>query len=463
MIKDLTRVIPLLALVIIGCSDNDKNSGTNKSSMTDAQLEQILLQRYDGDRTGVCVAAAYIEAESIARATVCANPSEHRLDLDNISLEIGSVTKTMTAALLASLIDEGQLRLEDPLSNYLPDNINVPSYQGEPILLKHLVTHTSGLPREPSNLDPFNPYSLITEDMVLNELNSTTLLFAPGTQWQYSNFGYMLLGYVIANTAGSDLETLMRERIFAPLGMHSYIQQVPATITEALGHKASNKQLASSLDFNSVNLAAIGGVHSTLSDMILFSHAQLGYGDADTVNILKLTQNQIDIGPNYPANFEQMAMAWGITPLHQNNILYHGGDTIGFSSVIAIDPENHRAVVILEDTRLELGRYELVNHLLDPTILLPPPRYEATADESLLQKLQGNYMIDGIVVSLTYEGSTLIATFSDGTIINFGYDSRGDFYPLTDEFGLLTPIVNELGQQTFVWVDAADQLLAEPI
>ena len=462
MQKSLRISTLLVTFVMMGCGDDDQVVSSQKSRMTDQQLEQILHQRYDGDRTGVCVVAAYIEADSVARATVCADPAQHRLDVDNVSLEIGSVTKTMTAALLASLINEGKLNLDDPLSMYLPSQIQVPTFQGEPILLKHLVTHSSGLPREPSNLDPINPYSLITEEDLLNELSATTLRFSPGTQWEYSNFAFMILSYVIANEASVDFEALLRERIFTPLGMQSYIHQVPANITEASGHKASNKQPAASLDFFTTNLAGNGGVRATLNDMVLYCQAQFGYGDSETVKILKMTHDQIDLGMNYP--LDPPPMAWGITSATQGNFLVHGGDTIGFSSVVVVDPEHQRAVVVLEDTRLELGRYEVLNHLIDPTIALPAPRLEATPPESLLQALQGNYsLIDGVEVSVSYSGSSLIATFADGTIIELAYDSRGDFYPLTDEFGLLTPIINDAGQQTFIWADAENQFVAQPL
>ncbi|WP_455212730.1 serine hydrolase domain-containing protein [Kaarinaea lacus] len=446
----------------MGCSDEHDSSTQNTE--TDSHLEQVLMQRYVGDRTGLCVAAAYIEAEVVSRATVCADPTQHRLEGDTVAVEIGSVTKTMTAALLASLIEEGQLNLDDTLAMHLPLTATVPEFMGQPILLKHLVTHTSGLPREPDIVtlsDSDNPYADLTEEQVIEALGRVTLDRAPGTQWDYSNFGFMLLSYVVVHTAGADLETLMQERIFNPLGMdRAYISEPKSGTTVAVGHTTFDGQPTVAQDFQ-VNLAGPGGVRATLDDMVIYAQAQLGYGDNQVINTFKLTHDLVDLGAEQSAESPEMGMAWWRGTLDGRTILHHGGNTFGFSSMVIIDSEQDRAVVLLTDTHLDLGREEVVQHLLEPEKYeLPPPRRLAVPDVALLQSMQGRYFVDGTEVSISYTGQTLFATFEDGTEIEFGFDSRGEFFPLSFD-GLVTPILDETGKQTFIWNDTENVYIAE--
>lgn len=120
--------------------------------------------------------------------------------------EIGSETKTFTGALLAQLISSGQVSLSDPLGKYAPPGVVVPTWNAGgseiPITLGNLATHQSGLPRVPSNLgtDPTAKQNY-TEAMMWQAISDTALLWEPGTNWLYSNFGFGVLGTVLANVA----------------------------------------------------------------------------------------------------------------------------------------------------------------------------------------------------------------------------------------------------------------------
>ena len=114
------------------------------------KLQATLQKRLLNDRSGVCMTVAIIaETKNTIKATACANPKSSRKFDDSTAFEIGSITKTMTATLLADLIERGQMKLDAPLADYLPAGTNVPSFEGKPILLRHVVTHTSGLPSMP--------------------------------------------------------------------------------------------------------------------------------------------------------------------------------------------------------------------------------------------------------------------------------------------------------------------------
>jgi CubicO group peptidase (beta-lactamase class C family) len=459
-------LISFTVIVITGRSNSDEiTPDTNlKTAVTDKQLEQILAQRYVNDRTGSCVAAAYIEAKVVSRATICTDPAQHRLEGDTVAVEIGSVTKTMTAALLASLIQERRLNLDDSLAMHLPQTASVPDFEGQPILLKHLVTHTSGLPREPDVLvlsDSANLYADLTEAQFFEALANVTLDRAPGTQWAYSNFGFMLLSYVVTHVAGTDLETLMRERIFEPLKMeNAYISKPPEDVKVAVGHNSYDGQPTVAQDFP-VNLAGSGGVRATLNDMIRYAQAQLGYGDTICVNTLKMTHDLVVLSSDYPTEGPEMGIGWLRGSLDGETTLFHGGTTLGFASMVVIDPKKKRAIVLFTDVHLDFGIAEVVQHLLDlDEYELPPPRRVAIPDQGLLEALQGLYIVNDTIVAISYAGQTLIATFENSTEIKFGFDSHGDFYPLSFD-GLVTPILDENGKQTFIWNDSENVYIAK--
>lgn len=399
------------------------------SAMTDAELKTITEQRLLGDRTGACFAVAVIE-QTVSRAYVCADPKSLERISPDTAFEIGSVTKTMTSALLADLILQGKASLEDPIANYLPEGTVVPSFEGKPILIKHLVTHTSGLPVVPDfgtalNMD--NPYARVDEASLLKTLASTKLSRAPGSQFEYSNYAMMLLTSIVANRAGSDFETLLRDRLFTPVGMgNSYINKKPDAVKPAQGHTPNTRE-TSAWTFKT-NAAGVGGVRSTLDDMVNYLQAQLGKTESAISPALKLTQQEIQTQAN-----NKMAMNWMLAPLDAHKVHLHEGGTGGFSTFVAFDLETKRGVVILSDTALTSvgGLGSLGNHLLDSRLPLGKVRKVATPDPELLKAIAGNYdLMPGMKMALTEKDGKLFTQASGQAKYEMGYDSAGDFYPL---------------------------------
>ena len=146
-----------------------------------------------------------------------------RVDGETV-FELASVTKAFTSLLLADAVTRGEVALSDPVSRYLPPSVRMPERGGRAITLHDLATHTSGLPREPSNLqpkDPANPFADYTVEQLYQFLSGHELTRDIGSEFEYSNLGAGLLGHVLALRAGSDYETLVRTRITSPLGMSS--------------------------------------------------------------------------------------------------------------------------------------------------------------------------------------------------------------------------------------------------
>ena len=428
---------------------------------SDSDLRAALEQRFKGDRTGACTAAAVIDNGTTASAYVCADAKSERPFDERMAFEIGSVSKTMTAALLAELVGRGEIVLDDPIAKLLPPKTIVPSFDGSPITIGHIVTHTSGLPSFPWRLNNMkNPYARLTEADLLATLASTRLTRAPGSQWEYSNFAMMVLSYALAKRSGTDFETLLRERLLSPLGMSdSYIAKRPPNVRVAQGH-LSNAMPAGPWDFD-IDMAGVGGVRATLPDMVRYLEGQLGMRASQITPALARTQQQVaSIGGH------AMGMNWEIlSAANGRTIIMHPGGTGGYSSFVAFDRAAKRAVVLLSDTALtDLGGLRMLGlHLLDPSLPGGAPRTVATADVKLIDALVGRYRLrNGLGMELRHKGNALTIQADAQPEFEMGYDSAGDFYPLKFD-ALLRPRRKADGTYTFAWFQLGGVLEAERI
>ncbi len=421
----------------------------NAHAMTEAQLRQIVDQRLAGDRTGACMAVAVIEKDQVARTYACANEKDRsRIDAGT-AFEIGSVSKTMTAALLADLIVQGKASLDDPLADYLPEGTVVPRFEGQPILLRHVVTHTSGLPALPARMqmaNPANPYAALDEATLLASLADVTLARAPGSQFEYSNFASMVLSYAVARRAGNDFESLLDARLFTPLGMHgAYVDARPDGVRAAVGH-TPNTRPTPAWTFQP-NLAGVGGVRATLDDMVRYVQGHLGQLDAPIGEALELTRQPVSQQP-------PMAMNWMLAPVGDRTVHVHEGGTGGFSSFVAFDTQRERGVVILSDTTWNsigsLG--SLGQHLVDASMPLGKPRKVTAPDPAVLDALAGDYQLaGGPRMSVKRKGDALVIHPQGQAEYEMGYDSEGDFYPLQFD-AVLRPQRRADGSYAFQWL-----------
>ena len=421
----------------------------NANAISDTDLAGTVAQRLSGDRSGACMAVAVIAAD-VSRARVCADPNQVTRIGPDSAFEIGSISKTMTGTLLAELINAGKASLDDPLADWLPEGTKVPGFDGQPILLRHIVTHTSGLPALPPGVpltDPNDPYAALTAQQLIDALAAVKLDEPPGTSFSYSNFALMLLSHAITQRTGVDLETLLDERLFTPLQMDgAYIAKRPDGVRVATGHRPGGQSVP---PWNfPVDLAGVGGVHATLDDMVRYVQAQLQPGDSALGKAIRLTHSQPDA-----ANMPGQAITWFIAPLNGSPVYMHEGGTGGFSSLVAFDPEKQRGVVILADTAMTSlgGLGNMAKHLLDDQIPLDTPHTVARPDKKLLAALTGTWQLEGgPQVELSQRRGKLYIHPAGQPVFELGHDSAGDFYPL-DFDARLQPLRQSDGSYRFTW------------
>ncbi|MGB7761519.1 MAG: serine hydrolase [Bryobacteraceae bacterium] len=365
----------------------------------DAEIHRILVQRVDERHNAVGMVAAVIEPAGtrIVSYGKLAKDDARPLNGDTV-FEIGSITKVFTALLLADMAQHGEVKLDDPISKYLPEGVKAPQRNGKEITLSELATHTSGLPRLPNNFSPkdaANPYAEYSAEKLYAFLSSYQLPRDPGERWEYSNLAPGLLGHLLSLRAGKDYETLVVSRIAAPLGMASTRITLTPEMKErmAAGYNAA-LQPTRLWDFQA--LAGCGALRSTANDLIAFLAANLGYKKSPLQPAMAaMLEVRLPTGqPNL-----QQALGWHVLQRKDRDLIWKDGGTFGFGSFIGFDIKAKVGVVVLANSfSLATGGVDDIGlHLLDTALpLAGAPVKERTAipvDPKILEGYVGRYQL----------------------------------------------------------------------
>jgi CubicO group peptidase (beta-lactamase class C family) len=274
----------------------------------------------------------------------------------NTIFDIASITKTFATIVLADMVKQGLVKLNEPIEKYLPaNNITVPSFNGHKITLKHLATHTSGLPDFPEGWVRNTTY---TNQQVYDFISNTTINREPGTLANYSDIGMGLLGHILSIKAGIPFSQLVKDKILDVIAMDSTgIGMNNTGISVPDEHKArfakghiDDKEV--NLEFIPAAIQAAGAMYSTTNDLLKYIsanidliHTEINYVMQDTHLIRHLfapsSSNQT------PLNDTFVGLGWVITTDFGKEVIWHNGAIDGYSSIIAFNPSKQIGLVIL--------------------------------------------------------------------------------------------------------------------
>jgi CubicO group peptidase (beta-lactamase class C family) len=422
---------------------------------SDAAIRGMLSDRIDRQHQSVGIVVGVIEpaGRRIVAYGKRAVDDERPLDGDTV-FEIGSITKVFTSLLLADMVERGEVALSDPIAKYLPEDVKVPAHGAKIITLEHLATHTSALPRLPSNLEPNdadNPYADYTVRQLYAYLSSASLSRDPGMHYEYSNLGAGLLGHALARRAGRDYESLVRARILAPLGMDSSSVTLTNAMKErlAVGHDATLERTA---NWDLPTLAGAGALRSTANDLLTFLGANLGEAKTLAKPMARMIAAR---RPTGTAGMD-IALGWHIATIDGRDIVWHNGGTGGFRSYIGFDPKRRVGVVVLSNASTNAGVDDIGRHLLVPTSALaegPKVRKEVVVDPKVLDGYVGRYeLAPNFVLTVTRDGSQLFVQATGQPMLEvFAESDRKFFYKAVD--AQITFAVDEQGRATSLVLD----------
>jgi CubicO group peptidase (beta-lactamase class C family) len=266
---------------------------------------------------------------------------------------LASLTKLFTGLAILQLRDTGRLDLDDPVSQYLPeiDRVVYPTSEHPPIRIRHLVTHTSGLPhdgkREPG----------MSEADLLQELDGLPLEFTPGSDSGYSNLAMALAGLVVERVAGMSYRDYMYRLVLEPLGMTESTWEVSAASQPvAVGMTWDAKQKAYrpiATDLIEGAMEPAGGLYSNIADMARFAAFEMSAWPARAadetppLSRASLRESQLTAGPVVPVGGLP-----GVNWFVRNNADFgqlnvHSGKLDGYRSEIVLLPRRHVGVIVL--------------------------------------------------------------------------------------------------------------------
>lgn len=322
--------------------------------------------------------------------------TDKRVPNGDTVFEIGSITKGFTGILLAKAVLDGEVKLEDPISKYLPEGVTAPEYEGKSITLLDLATHYSGLPRMPSNFNPkdsSNPYADYTMSQMYDFLSGYQLTRAPGSTYEYSNYAMGLLGNLLVHRAGEvDYEYLLKDSITSPLGLDSTSTMLTSEMRLRMATPHSSYSVPTS-NLDTPTLSGAGAIHSTANDMLKFLAANIGLTETELLPAIQLANT-----PQRPgSSLTYIGLGWNL-PKSGNGIHSHGGATFGYTSFMAWDSERKIGVVVLMN--VYSGPSESIGYTLMRGLLKPYP-----VDPQVLAAYVGRYRVNGTDFVIRVDGA----------------------------------------------------------
>ena len=330
----------LIALVWVAGSPTFAQS---KAAKIDALLQQYVTNRQFNGTVLVAEKGQVIFKKGYGMA----NMEWNIPNAPDTKFRLGSITKQFTAMLIMQLVEQGKLKLNGKITDYLPD---YPKATGDKITIHHLLTHTSGIPSytgfpkffETMSRDPYTP------EAFTKEFANLPLEFEPGSKFLYNNSGYFLLGVIIEKVTGKSYADVLKANLLTPLKLTDtgYDLASPILPKRATGYEKRGSSYVNAPYLDMSIPYAAGSLYSTVEDLYRWDQAL--YGD----NLLSASAKTTMFTPF----LEDYAYGWGVgkTKVGQLKdsllVIGHGGGINGFNTLISRFPKDQQLVVLLNNT-----------------------------------------------------------------------------------------------------------------
>jgi serine-type D-Ala-D-Ala carboxypeptidase/endopeptidase len=351
-----------------------------------ANMQPLLQERLRHEGVGM-VAAQWQRAEEPRYAQAGSRHVLQVLPPDaNTLFEIGSVSKTFVALLLADMVVRRELHLDAAVEEALPSGLKLRDAQGAPLRWVDLATHRSGLPRLPPAFNPAveaDPYADYTQEMLWAFVADWRAERKRDTKWDYSNLGYGLLAEALARRAGGSFQAVLSQRVLLPMGladMRLRMQGQPVQSPNiAFGHD-DQRRAVPAWQFQA--MAGAGALLASATSLMRYARCMVGDIDHPLREAAALALEPRAAGP---APRMRSALAWlrGRSP-GGLDFATHDGGTYGFSSSLFIAPEAGRASLVLANSFTQIN--DLAMHGLDARARLRDVAAEAAARQAATQR-----------------------------------------------------------------------------
>ena len=341
----MLRLPSLLTLAL--CAPPVFSQAPAKDAAEVARIEAIVqkvMQQPGAVAVSVAVARGeelfYSKGHGFADLEFAVNADEETM------FRIGSITKQFTAAAILKLAERGKLSIDDPLTQFLPD---YPTH-GKEITLRHLLTHTSGVPSY-TGLGPkwqVNIARELPDEELVALWKDLPLEFAPGEKWNYSNSGYYLLGMVVAKVSGQNYAAFLRETFFDPLKLTRtrYDSNADVILNRAQGYAFDEGTFRNDDLLGMSQPGAAGALISTAGDLVRWQQALVAGKVVDPAAYEEMTL------PFLLASGRETGYGMGLQLDKQAGrpCVWHGGGINGFNSVLMYFPDEALHVAVISNS-----------------------------------------------------------------------------------------------------------------
>ncbi|MDW8296550.1 MAG: serine hydrolase [Raineya sp.] len=278
--------------------------------------------------------------------------------------EIGSISKTFTAILACIAEQEGKLRLDDEVSKFLPDTLPKLIFNQKPILIKHLLNHTSGLPRMPMNIflqksyEMDNPYRSYSTADLFFFLKNFKPFREPEKTFEYSNLAFGLMGVILERLYQKDYESLLIEKICKPLQMN-YTHTRYVSKWQSLMMQGYNEKQEPTKNWDFEAMAAAGAIRSNITDMALYAQSLMKSAPTNLQKAFEKT---------FITTFKNDEQEIGLSWFKKDSYLWHNGATGGYCSFLAFDRNSQTALVLLLNSNVNFFEQTLAITLMQKLI-----------------------------------------------------------------------------------------------
>jgi CubicO group peptidase (beta-lactamase class C family) len=330
---------------------------------------------------------------------------------------IGSLTKQFTAAAILQLAEAGKLTLEDKLSKYFP---GFP--KGDSVTIHMLLNHTSGI-KSYTNMPNFSsvaplPYS---KDSVVAYFKDQPYEFTPGTQYNYNNSGYFLLGYIIEKVSGQPYSRYLHENLVKKAGLSNtsmdHLDSV--LVNRATGYQKTPAGWKNAQYISMEFPYSAGAMVSTIEDMHQWTKALFGGKIVSSSLFAKMTTPGLN----------RYGYGLGIDTFANHKRIGHGGGIPGFISYSSYYPSDDLYIVVLSNNGSNSSGIAtaLAATLFGKEVLLPYKHQEVKVDAQLLEKYTGKYQAPNSIIELTIKDGKLFRK-SGTSVVELKPESAHKFF-----------------------------------
>lgn len=365
----------VIALLVVALPAAAQQTAT---ASLEATVDSLVSATLRADRTPGMSVAVIRGADTLVMKGYGLADVEHDVPVtDRTVFRIGSLTKQFTSAAIMKLVDEGRIRLDATIADYLPDYAG----PGRTVTIHQLLNHTSGIPSYTSMGPEFWDKSRLdlTHDQILEFFESDSLEFAAGTQWSYNNSGYYLLGMIIEEVTDETYAEHLERVLWQPLGLAqtSYCGQREIIPHRAQGYALDGPELINAPPLSMNPPFSAGALCSTARDLARWNAALVSGEVVSPASYTKM------ISPTTLADGTTQQYGYGLGPsnLDGREVVAHAGGINGFSAFMSYHPADSLTVVVLANGPTDGG--QVAERIARHALGLPLPVEPVATEEPL--------------------------------------------------------------------------------